>query len=117
MKENVLAFLKKAQVGEPVGYKNLMIYPIKMEGCGAFPYIVLGEAIAEGEVKISEVGGSGHVPELFVANSSAHRVFMMDGEEMVGAKQNRILNVSIMLESGAKIKVPVSCVEHGRFFQ
>ena len=115
MKEKIVEFLKKAQIGEPSSYRNLAVYPIKMQGCGSFPYLVLGEALTQGKVRVSEVGSNGHVPELFVINESGQRVFLMDGEELVGAKQNRILNVSIMLESGSKIKIPVSCVEQGRW--
>ena len=39
----------------------------------------------------------------------------MDGEELVGAKQNRVLNLSIMAPAGQSITIPVSCVEAGRW--
>jgi hypothetical protein len=42
-------------------------------------------------------------------------VLLMAGEELVGAKQNRVLNVSLMVPAGEEMPVPVSCVEAGRW--
>ncbi len=55
------------------------------------------------------------MPELVVENPLDARVLLYDGEELVGAKQNRILNVSVLVEAGAKLPIPVSCVEQGRW--
>ncbi len=40
---------------------------------------------------------------------------MLDSEELIGAKQNRILNVSVMVPPHTTITVPVTCVEQGRW--
>ena len=42
-------------------------------------------------------------------------MLLYDGEELVGAKQNRILNVTVLVGAGAKLPIPVSCVEQGRW--
>ena len=39
----------------------------------------------------------------------------MDGEELIGAKQNHTLNLSILVPAHASIDIPVSCVERGRW--
>ena len=66
-------------------------------------------------VRIDEVSDAGTVPNLRVENSLDARVFMMDGQELVGAKQNRILNTDILVPARTTIIVPVSCVEEGRW--
>ncbi len=55
------------------------------------------------------------MPELVVENPLAERVLLYDGEELVGAKQNRILNVSVLVEAKSTLTIPVSCVEQGRW--
>jgi len=55
------------------------------------------------------------VPDLLVENKSDMRVLFIEGEELVGAKQNRILNTSVLIAAHTKSKIPVSCVEQGRW--
>jgi hypothetical protein len=52
---------------------------------------------------------------LLVTNDSTLPVLIIDGEELVGAKQNRILNTSILLKEHSRTTVPVSCTEQGRW--
>jgi hypothetical protein len=55
------------------------------------------------------------VPELLVDNQDDRRVLFLDGEELIGAKQNRVLNASVLVAAHSKVKLPVSCVEEGRW--
>jgi hypothetical protein len=48
-------------------------------------------------------------------NKSNEMILILDGEELVGAKQNRIVNTTILVNGNATIVIPVSCVEHGRW--
>jgi hypothetical protein len=41
-------------------------------------------------------------------------VLLVDGEELVGAKQNRVLNLTILAPAKHTTVIPVSCVEAGR---
>lgn len=68
-------------------------------------------------VRVTEVSETGSVPELLVQNGLKERVFLMDGQELIGAKQNRILNTDVLVAAGSKLKIPVSCVEQGRWHQ
>ncbi len=66
-------------------------------------------------VVVTEISQSGSVPELQVENKLDVRVFLMDGQELVGAKQNRILNTDVLVPASSTLKIPVSCVEQGRW--
>jgi hypothetical protein len=64
---------------------------------------------------VAEVSESGTVPELLFVNDGAEKVLLVDGEELVGARQNRILNVTLLVGGEQKVVIPVSCVEQGRW--
>jgi len=51
-------------------------------------------------VHITEVSAGGRVPELAFENSSDETVLLVDGDELVGAKQNRVVNLSILVAGG-----------------
>jgi hypothetical protein len=64
---------------------------------------------------VEEISEGGSVPDLLVDNQGDVRVLFIEGEELVGAKQNRILNTSVLIAAHTKTKIPVSCVEQGRW--
>ncbi|MBP1635291.1 MAG: hypothetical protein H6Q10_1865 [Acidobacteria bacterium] len=102
-------------VGAPVEVANLTMFPLLATGQSAAGYATLDEALAAGFVRITEVSDAGHVPELTVVNDGAVPVLLLDGEELVGAKQNRIVNLSILVPARTRLPLPVSCVEAGRW--
>jgi hypothetical protein len=109
--------LDKISLGVPIAYRNLTLTPILLKD-GPIPGIEpmsLEEALAVGTIKVTEVSAEGHVPELRVKNSGETPVLVLDGEELVGAKQNRIVNVTILVAPHSEIVIPVSCVEAGRW--
>ena len=55
------------------------------------------------------------MPDLKVINKSEVMVLILDGEELVGAKQNRIVNTTILIPAKETVLIPVSCVEQGRW--
>jgi len=64
---------------------------------------------------VREVDAAGSVPELLVMNPLETSVLLYDGEELIGAKQNRILNVTVLVPAQSETRIPVSCVEEGRW--
>lgn len=62
-----------------------------------------------------EVHDSGVVSELRAHNRGDRPVLLIEGETLLGAKQDRVLNVSVLLAAGQATTVPVSCVEAGRW--
>jgi hypothetical protein len=55
------------------------------------------------------------VPTLRVANTGALPVLIVDGEELVGGLQNRVVNTTILIPAKSIVALPVSCIEHGRW--
>jgi hypothetical protein len=61
------------------------------------------------------VSESGDVPNLLVTNLGDIPILILAGEELVGAKQNRLVNATFLVAGLSKLTVPVSCVEQGRW--
>ncbi len=78
-------------------------------------YITLRQALADGRAVITEVSEGGSVPELCVVNKGDARILVLDGEELRGAKQNRVLSTAILIDRQTTLVVPVSCTEQGRW--
>jgi hypothetical protein len=55
------------------------------------------------------------VGEVLVKHHGRAPLFILDGEEIIGAKQNRTFNGSFVVVPGAEVKLPVCCVEQGRW--
>lgn len=72
-------------------------------------------AEAGDRVRTTEVDDEGSVPELRVANLGDLPLLLLDGEQLVGAKQNRILNMTVLVAAHSEVTIPVSCVEQGRW--
>jgi len=51
------------------------------------------------------------VPELKVTNLTGKHVLILDGEAVAGAKQNRVLNTTILIGAGTSLVIPVSCTD------
>jgi hypothetical protein len=96
-------------------HKNLSVVPLFEERNHSPAYQTLKEALARGSLTIGEIDVGGSVPELKVINKGDIPVLLLDGEELSGAKQNRVLNTTILIDSHSEIVVPVSCTEQGRW--
>ncbi len=107
------------RVGPPVHAAGVSMFPLFADGAAsavAEPgYTVLRDALAAGTGRVTEVSEGGSVPVLRFSNDAPHPVLLLDGEELVGCKQNRILNLSILAPARGDIEIPVSCVEMGRW--
>jgi hypothetical protein len=115
MEENIKTYLEGFKIGRKQAYKNLAMFPVLSTYSLDLDYLLLDEALAAGVIEIVEVAKEGHVPELKVINKSPRMILILDGEELVGAKQNRIVNTTILVEALGTIIIPVSCVESGRW--
>ena len=108
-------FMSSLSVGTPATVDGLSVYPLLRTTISPPFYDTLSDAVRTGTLHISEVSDAGHVPELRVVNDGARPVLIVDGEELVGAKQNRIVNLTVLVPAHATIGLPVTCVEAGRW--
>jgi ARG and Rhodanese-Phosphatase-superfamily-associated Protein domain len=104
-------------LGEPVYFSGLTVFPLFREGCVPPEpgYTLLEDAVARGSARVTEIGDGGSVPELRFENLGEKPVLLLDGEELIGAKQNRVVNLTILAPAKQTIVLPVSCVEAGRW--
>lgn len=113
---NTLAmFLDKMTIGQPQLYANMAVYPLHVQNGHQRPYQTLDEALATKTLEVNEVSENGSVPSLMVHNRGDKPVLLVVGEELVGAKQNRVLNTSLLVAAHSDLQIPVSCVERGRW--
>jgi len=96
-------------------YKNVAVAPLFHTAPETLAYGTLAEALREGVILVTEVNDVGSVPDLKVVNNADSSILLLDGEELKGAKQNRVLNASVLLAAHSETIVPVSCSEAGRW--
>ena len=119
MNKTLSSYLLAHRIGEPSSYRNLEMVPLFTPEPVApeRDYLLFDEAATENLAYVTEISNSGSVPELRVVNDSDLPVLLLDGEELVGAKQNRVLNLTVLVAAHSKTSIPVSCVEAGRWHQ
>lgn len=96
-------------------FANLAMIPFLLKESRQRRYVTLDEALGTGRFRVTEVSEHGSVPTLHVHNELDTPVLLLDGEELVGAKQNRVVNLTILVPARAGLSIPVSCVEAGRW--
>jgi hypothetical protein len=113
--------LDSCGIGTPQTHDGISIIPLIETGAchdpsnDASSTISLFRALQQGVIKISEISDAGSVPDLFVRNLAGVPVLALDGEELEGANQNRVLQTSLLLAPGKGTLIPVNCVERGRW--
>ncbi len=115
MNQAVTNRISELKIAKPQKYLNMTVFPLVADDIDDPAHEMLGNALAEGFLTVEEISKGGSVPELLVNNQSDHYVLLLDGEEVSGAKQNRVLNTSILLDKCCKTPIPVSCTESGRW--
>jgi hypothetical protein len=108
-------FIENLYTGENITVNGLRLTPLFVREEGRLPYLELEDALRQNLVEIKEVSEQGSVPNLQVTNKSLSDILILDGEELLGAKQNRIVNTTIVVPAHSSVVTPVSCVEQGRW--
>jgi hypothetical protein len=76
---------------------------------------LLEEGLAKGTTALREVDEGGEVGKVHVRHDGERLLLLIDGEQILGAKQNRVFNASFLVAPGSEAELPVSCVERGRW--
>jgi hypothetical protein len=114
--EKVIAeYLSGIELGVVQTHKNLSVVPLFNNLDGGPLYHTLKNALEREALVITELSSGGSVPELKVVNKGDIPVLLLDGEELAGAKQNRVLNTTILIDAHSEAVIPVSCTEQGRW--
>jgi hypothetical protein len=79
-------------------------------------YQTLEQGLAAGTVVLTELPQA-TVPTLQVVNNSRLPLLLLDGEEVVGGRQNRVVNTTVLVPGQTTFDLDVTCVEHGRWYE
>lgn len=107
--------LNGLSLGLPQSAANLTMFPLCRSDAPDSDYLTLAEALQRDLAEITEVSEQGSVPYLRFLNKADVAVLLLDGQELAGAKQNRVLNLTILVPARTTLTIPVSCVERGRW--
>ena len=107
------AFRAALTVGEPDVVDGLAVFPLFGRE-SRVRFISFAEAAAAGAT-VRELAEGASVNDLVVHNPLDVGVLLYEGEEVLGAQQNRTFDVTVLVPARSELRVPVSCVEHGRW--
>jgi hypothetical protein len=109
-----VSLAKTPNVAEPDVVGPLAIFPLIGATRSSLDYLAFADPRARG-VEIRELPGQASVNDLLVHNPLELPVLLYEGEEVIGAQQNRTFDVSVLVPPLSTVRVPVSCVEEGRW--
>lgn len=115
MSQQTLANLFEGiKLEEPRFLRNLVIYPLANGGKTNPKIKVLDDALKDKNILISELD-SARIEQVKLENRSDYQVFVLDGEEIAGAWQNRVVATAAYIDAQSEVLLPTSCVEQGRW--
>lgn len=106
--------LERMTLAGPLFLRNLSLYPIGLDAPETAEVASVEELLQDGRAGFSELDMPA-VDEIAFENRSDRPVLMLDGEEITGAMQNRIVAASTFAEPNARQNVKVICAEQDRW--
>jgi ARG/rhodanese/phosphatase superfamily protein len=108
-------WLGRLRLGESRREGDLEVVALLRDGNGSPPGVLLTrQAVEAGLLEILE-RGDGVVQELLARNKGERPVAVLEGDTLVGCKQNRVVAHSVIVGPGTSLGIPVGCMEHGRW--
>ena len=95
-------------------HENMAIIPLRTKRNYKIDLLTLEKGIELGLAKVKECEQS-QVNTLIVENKAVTPLILIDGEEVVGGDQNRIVSETIIIAPRSSMKIPVNCSEQGRW--
>ncbi len=103
------------RLGAPRCFGGLTLVPLLRDQKAGPDVMLLEEGIAQQCLRVTEVSEAGIVNKIRVEHAGKLPLLILDGEQVLGEKQNRAFNASFVVRPGVSVDVPVSCVERGRW--
>jgi hypothetical protein len=94
---------------------NIAIVQFETLTDDGFGFLPAGPAIEAGDLVIKELDHSGDVNNLLAINNTGNHYLLTDMDLLKGAKQNRVVNISVLVMPHEQRKINVSCVERARW--
>ena len=111
-----VAWLQKLSLGEAQELEPYTIYPLCVgEAMPPDPGLLLTHQAIEAHLLEILEKGEGQVQELDALNKGDRPVVVLEGDTLVGCKQNRVVARSVILGKGKRTPIPVGCMEQGRW--
>ncbi len=107
--------IPEVRVGELQVCGGVTAFPLFADHSSSLDYQLSDEAIMAGTLIVQEASEAGEVPCLLADNGGDHPVLFVEGEEVRGGKQNRILASSVLIAGRSRTRIPVACVERKRW--
>ena len=98
---------------QPQVHENIAIIPLRTER-NYIDILTLKKGLELGLVEVKECDTS-QVNTVIVKNRAVTPLILIDGEEIIGGDQNRIVNSTILIDAGNMMQIPVSCSEKNRW--
>ncbi len=101
----ICALLTRLTPGQPLRSGALTCIPLLTSGLDDPDWLTLTDA--RDAAVVTEVDQDGVVSALSVTNRADRPLLLLDGEELVGVKQNRVLNTTVLVAARSQLTIPV----------
>lgn len=112
--EGLATWISGLTAGPAQRLGELTLVPLLQAQVPAEPDTLMEEAILQGQLEIVEQG-SGSVQQVMAHNRGEMDVLVLEGDTLVGCKQNRMVAWSVLVGARSAVPVSVGCMERGRW--
>jgi hypothetical protein len=111
-------FLNRVEISDAIVYKNLRLFPINIissltDKSATYKLLTLTEALKNNILEVKETDVVANLK--FINKSKDVKILLVEGEVVKGGRQNRVINVTMILDENSETVVPTSCVEQHRW--